>query len=100
MNGGRGGALPLAAASYQEMAEMRGGEGLPEAAGSCQELAEMRGGEGLPEDSASCQEMAKIEGEKRLPYAPKRPHPCLIFAHRAHTPNSSILMNISSDLTV
>ena len=31
--------LPLAAASYQEIAEMRGGEGLPSAAGGCQELA-------------------------------------------------------------
>jgi hypothetical protein len=58
--------------SYQDMAEMRGGEGLPLAARRCQELAEMRGREGLPGDSASCQEMAEIEGEKRLPLAARK----------------------------
>ncbi len=46
--------------------------------------------------SAFSQKTASIP----FPYAPKRPHPCSIFAHRPHTPNSSILMNISSDLVV
>ena len=55
------------------MAEMGRGKGLPIADASYQEVAEMRGGEGLPGDSASCcQEMAKIKGEKRLPLSNRK----------------------------
>jgi hypothetical protein len=45
---------------------------MPIAAASYQEMAEMRGGEGLLGDSASCQEMAEIEGKKSLPLFVKK----------------------------
>ena len=35
-----------------------------------------------------------------FPYAPKRPQPYFVFAHRPHAPNFSILIVISSDLAV
>ena len=68
--------MPIAAASYQEMAEMRGGEGLPKESASCQgngrnrgrddcavicqKMAEMRGGESLPLAAAVYQAMAEM----------------------------------------
>ena len=58
MGGGKG--IPIAAASYQEMAEMRGCEGLPGDSASCQKMAEMRGGEGLPLAVAIYQAMAEM----------------------------------------
>ncbi len=44
---------------------MGGGVGLPLATTSYQEMAEIGGGEGRPGDSARCQEMTVMEGEVR-----------------------------------
>jgi hypothetical protein len=56
--------MPIAAASYQEMAEMRGGEGLPGDSASCQENGRTRGRE---ESAVICQKMASMRGGEDMP---------------------------------